>query len=117
MRPYFEQMQAFGHPLSKGQIASTEENLKKIKAVEAEVKNAVDSVINAGMPEEKINARGQMTVFQRLRYLVDPGTWCPLHTLFNPEDNVEGTSNVIDGKYFARNHSCQTLKCSVGLVG
>lgn len=97
MRPYFEQMQAFGHPLSKGQIASTEENLKKIKAVEAEVKNAVDSVINAGMPEEKINARGQMTVFQRLRYLVDPGTWCPLHTLFNPEDNVEGTSNVIDG--------------------
>ena len=48
-------------------------------------------------PTEKINARGQMTVWQRLEYLVDPGTWCPLHTLFNPNDNAEGTNNVIDG--------------------
>jgi len=38
-----------------------------------------------------------MTVWQRLEYLVDPGTWHPLHTLFNPEDNEEGTTNVIDG--------------------
>ena len=38
-----------------------------------------------------------MTIWQRLRYLVDPGTWCPLHTLYNPADNAEGTSNVIDG--------------------
>ncbi len=28
---------------------------------------------------------------------MDPGTWTPLHTLFNPADNVEGTSNVVDG--------------------
>jgi glutaconyl-CoA decarboxylase len=38
-----------------------------------------------------------MTVWQRLDYLVDPGTWIPLHTIFNPEDNEEGTTNVIDG--------------------
>ncbi len=38
-----------------------------------------------------------MTIWQRLDYLVDPGTWCPLHTLYNPEDNEEGTTNVFDG--------------------
>ncbi|PID39588.1 MAG: glutaconyl-CoA decarboxylase subunit alpha, partial [Proteobacteria bacterium] len=24
-------------------------------------------------------------------------TWCPLHTLYNPEENEEGTTNVVDG--------------------
>ena len=38
-----------------------------------------------------------MTVWQRLEYLVDEGSWHPLHTLYNPEDNVEGTTNVFDG--------------------
>ncbi|NNF99554.1 MAG: glutaconyl-CoA decarboxylase subunit alpha [Desulfobacteraceae bacterium] len=97
MKPYFEKMQDFGRELTPGQIASAEKNVGEIKAVEAEVKKAIDKVKSAGFPEEKINARGQMTVWQRLRYLVDPGSWCPLHTLYNPEDNPEGTSNVIDG--------------------
>jgi glutaconyl-CoA decarboxylase len=61
------------------------------------VAQAVENVKNAGFPTEKINARGQMTVWQRLDYLVEPGTWCPLHTLFNPLDNEEGTTNVVDG--------------------
>lgn len=97
MRPYFEKMPEFGHELSPGQIKSSEENVSKIKEVEAEVRKEVERVKNAGLPEEKINARGNMTVWQRLRYLVDPGTWCPLHTLYNPADNEEGTTNVIDG--------------------
>ena len=54
-------------------------------------------VKEVGFPAEKINARGQMTVWQRIEYLVDHGTWCPLHTLFNPEDNSEGTTNMFDG--------------------
>lgn len=97
MRPYFEKMPQFGQELNPGRIKSTEESANKIKEVETELKKAVEKVKNAGFPEEKINARGQMTVFQRLNYLVDPGTFCPLHMLFNPEDNEEGTSNVIDG--------------------
>lgn len=97
MRPYFKKMTAFGTELSKGQITSTEENLKKIKEVENELKKEVDRVKNAGFSEEKINARGQLTVWQRLKYLVDPGTWCPLHTLYDPAENDEGTTNVIDG--------------------
>jgi len=97
MRPYFKKMTTFGQALNPGQLKSGQENLEKIKQVEAEVDEAVNKVKNAGFPAEKINARRQLTVFQRLEYLVDPGTWCPLHTLFNPEDNIEGTSNVIDG--------------------
>ncbi|MDH3566211.1 MAG: glutaconyl-CoA decarboxylase subunit alpha, partial [Desulfobacteraceae bacterium] len=97
MRPYFEKMTEFGHALKKGRIKSTEENLNSIKKIEKNVADEVNRVKLAGFSEEKINARGQMTVWQRLEYLVDPGTWCPLHTLYNPMNNAEGTTNVIDG--------------------
>jgi glutaconyl-CoA decarboxylase len=97
MKSYFEKMTEFGQALNPGRIKSSEDNVEKLKALEAELKAEVDKVKQAGFPEEKINARGQMTVYQRLRYLVDPGTWVPLHSLFNPEDNVEGTNNVVDG--------------------
>jgi len=97
MRPYFEKMPTFGRELNAGQIKSAEENVKQIKELEALLKKEAEKVKQAGFSEEKINARGQMTVWQRLNYLVDPGTWCPLHTLYNPEDNEEGTTNVIDG--------------------
>jgi len=97
MRPYFEKMQKFGRQLSPGQIKSSEESAKKIKEVEAQIKTEVEKVRQVGFPEEKINARGQLTVWQRLRHLVDPGTWCSLHSLYNPNDNTEGTNNVING--------------------
>jgi glutaconyl-CoA decarboxylase subunit alpha len=97
MRPYFKKMNSFGRELNPGQIKSTEENVKQIKAVEADVAGAVEKVKNVGFTADQINARGQWTVFQRLEYLVDQGSWCPLHTLYNPGDNPEGTTNVFDG--------------------
>jgi glutaconyl-CoA decarboxylase len=97
MRPYFETMTPFGRKLNEGQLKSSEENITLIKAVEADVRAAVQKVKSSGFPEEKINARGEMTVWQRISYLVDPGTWCPLHTLYNPEGNEEGHTNVFDG--------------------
>lgn len=97
MIPYYEKMTEFGREISKGKMLSTEENVKQIKGVEASIKTEVEKVKAAGFSEEKINARGQMTVWQRLRYLVDPGTWTPLHTLYNPAGNEEGTTNVFDG--------------------
>ncbi|MBU1343272.1 MAG: glutaconyl-CoA decarboxylase subunit alpha [Proteobacteria bacterium] len=97
MRQYFEKMAEFGTQLNKGQMLSSEQNVKNIMEVEAGIDVEIEKVKNAGMPTEKINARGVMTVWQRLEYLVDPGTWTPLHTLFNPEDNEENTTNVIDG--------------------
>jgi len=97
MRQYFEKMTEFGSELNKGKMLSSEKNLVQVREVEAGIEVEVEKVKNAGMPTEKINSRGVMTVWQRLEYLIDPGTWHPLHTLFNPEDNEEGTTNVIDG--------------------
>ena len=97
MRPYFEKMTEIGKALSKVKIKNTEDNLAKVKEVENEIAEAVEKVKNAGLPAKKINDRGQLTVWQRLEYLLDPGTWIPLHTLFNPTDNEEGSTGVIDG--------------------
>lgn len=90
-------MTPFGKELSPGQVKSSGENVDAIKAVEKEMANAVMAVKNAGFPTEKINARGQLTVWQRLDYLLDAGTWRPLDTLYNPFENEEGTNNVITG--------------------
>ncbi len=90
-------MEPLGKALKKGEIKRTEAMITTALDAEKGITQAVDAVKNAGFPTEKINARGQMTVWQRLDYLVDEGTWCPLHTLYNPADNVEGTTNVVDG--------------------
>ena len=97
MRPYFEEMTPFGKPLSDSQKESAKENVAHIMAVEKEVAEAVEAVKNAGIPAEVINKRGQLTVWERIEYLVDPGTWHPLHTLYNPQFNEEGTTGVVDG--------------------
>lgn len=97
MRPYFERMPDFGRELSEGQIKSSEQNVKQIKDVEMNIRDEFEKIKKVGMPEEKINARGELTFWQRLEYLIDPGTWCPLHTFFNPTDNEIGTTNVFDG--------------------
>jgi glutaconyl-CoA decarboxylase subunit alpha len=97
MRPYFEKMTPMGKPLSEGQIKSATENVEQIREVEKQVAEAVEAVKNAGIPAEVIRKRGQMTVWERIEHLIDPGTWCPLHTLYNPQFNEEGSTGVIDG--------------------
>jgi glutaconyl-CoA decarboxylase subunit alpha len=97
MRPYFERMAQFGKSLNESKIKETDENVAKIKQVEQELALEIEKVKNAGLPTGKINARGQWTVWQRLEYLVEPGTWCPLHSIFNPDENEEGTTSVVDG--------------------
>ncbi|AFM24945.1 acyl-CoA carboxylase subunit beta [Desulfomonile tiedjei] len=97
MRPYFESMAKIGKPLSQARIKNTQENVEQIRAIEQELAAAIEDVKNAGIPAKKINERGQLTVWQRLEYLVDPGTWCPLHSIFNPKNNEEGTTGVVNG--------------------
>ncbi len=97
MRPYFEKMPALGSALSESMINSAGDNHVQIREVEDQIAGQIEKLKQVGFPEEKINARGQMTIWQRLRYLVDPGTWVPLHTLYNPENNAEGHTNVFDG--------------------
>ncbi len=97
MRSYFQNMNPIGKELTDKQKEGAKENILQIQDVERQVSEAVEAVKNAGIPAEKIKKRGQMTVWERIEYLVDPGTWCSLHTLYNPKMNEEGTTGVIDG--------------------
>ena len=97
MKPYFDTMDPFGKVLKLGRVKRAAESAEVLRSVEAGVEQAVTAVENAGFPTEKINKRGWMTVYQRLEHLVDSGTWHPLHTLYNPLENDEGTTNVVDG--------------------
>lgn len=97
MRPYFEKMMEIGKPLPESKLKETEENAAQVKAVMKGIEEAVEEMKAAGLPAEKINQRGQLTVWQRLDYLLDPGTWHPLHSILNPTSNDEGSTGVIDG--------------------
>ncbi len=97
MRPYFEKMPRFGKELRENRIARSQDSRAKLEGVEAEIAAARKARLDAGIPTAKINERGMLTVWQRLEYLVDEGTWQPLHTLYNPADNPEGGTNVVDG--------------------
>lgn len=97
MRPYFEKMDEIGRPLKKRELKRSEENLAQIERVEAQLTAEIERVKAAGIPAEKLHKRGQMTAWERIDYLVDEGTWRPLHTLYDPRENQEGTTGVIDG--------------------
>ncbi|MBW1712537.1 MAG: glutaconyl-CoA decarboxylase subunit alpha, partial [Deltaproteobacteria bacterium] len=97
MPGYFKKMASIGKPLSDKVKDKMADNKTQIAEVEAKVAEEVERVKNAGLPAEKVRARGWMTVWDRIEYLVDPGAFHPLHTLYNPRENEEGTTGVIDG--------------------
>jgi glutaconyl-CoA decarboxylase subunit alpha len=97
MRPYFEKMPEFGKPLKENRIARSQDSRARLGAIEAEIAAACKAIEDVGLPAAEINKRGSLTVWQRIEYLVEPGTWHPLHSLYNPADNPEGTTNVVDG--------------------
>jgi glutaconyl-CoA decarboxylase len=97
LRPYFETMADIGKPLSEGEVRRSQENAELIRVLEEEIAREAERVRKAGFPAEKIHERGGMTVYDRLDHLVDPGTWRPLHSLYNPRDNEEGCTGVVDG--------------------
>ena len=92
MRPYFEKMQEWNKP-----VKVNAKNAEEIKAVEKDIEERVQKAKNAGLATETLNKRGEWTIHQRLEYIVDPGTWVPLHTLFDPMDEESGTTGVVDG--------------------
>jgi len=97
MRQYFESMDALGKPLAPAELAEMAANREQVAAVLKELDAEVSRVKNAGLPAAKIHERGEMTVWDRIEHLVDPGTFCSLHTLYNPRQNEEGTTGVVDG--------------------
>jgi len=97
MRPYFEHMSKLGKPLKEREKERCAASVRAIREVEAVLEGEVGRVKKAGTPAADINARKQLTGWQRIEHLVDPGTWCPLHTILDPAFNEEGTTGVIDG--------------------
>jgi len=97
LRPYFETMPGIGKELREGEIRRSQENVALVKEQEALINTELERVRNAGIPAEKVHQRGGMTIYDRLAYLIDAGTWCPLHSLYNPRDNEEGCTGVVNG--------------------
>src|SRR4030042_2117945 len=92
MRSYFEKMQDWGKP-----VKENKKNAEEIKKIEQEIAELVLQKKNAGISQEVVNKRGEWTVHQRLEYILDPGTWAPLHILYDPMDEESGTTGVVDG--------------------
>ena len=94
MPGYFQNMPTIGKSL----VNQNPENEESLKAVELDIHESIEKVLAAGITsEEKLNERGQLSAMQRINALIDAGTWCPLNSLFNPEDNRFGTTNIVNG--------------------
>ena len=97
LRPYFEKMTGIGKALSEAEAKRGAKNIEAIAEQEALIEAEVVRVKEAGIPAERVRGRGSMTVYDRLDYLVDDGTWQPLHSLYNPTENEEGCTGVVNG--------------------
>ena len=106
MPGYFQSMQV----LKGSPFAPNAENVAELKGIESELHEQVAKMLSAGVPDDKIHAKGQYTAMERVLALVDEGSFCPLNTLYNPADNkdekigIVGTSLVkglgrINGKW------------------
>ncbi len=97
MRGYFEKMTPVGRELKEGEREQGVANAQEIAGVEQELALAVERRKETGLPAEKIHKRGEKTAWERLELLVDPGTFLPLNSLYDPEFNQEGTTGVVSG--------------------
>ena len=94
MPKYFQEMPTIGKPL----VNVKEENANELKAIEKDIHAKIEEILAKGITtEEKLNERGQLSAMQRINALVDAGTFCPLNSLFNPNDNKMGSTNIING--------------------
>lgn len=93
MPGYFQQMPVVGENL----YMPDPENEEKLKAIEDEIADIRSAALAAGRSDESLNESGQMTPMQRILALVDEGSWCPLDSIFNPESNPNGSTNIVKG--------------------
>ncbi len=97
MHRYFKNMDTLGKPLKDKVRERNQDNADLLHQQENDIRAAKEKTKQYGLPEEKINSRGQLTIWQRLEILIDKGSWRPLHTLYNPADNKDCSTNVVDG--------------------
>lgn len=93
MPRYFQTMPKIGNEMA----APKEDNIAELKKVEREIHAAIQAATDAGKPDDAVHATGQMTPMDRIQYLVDPGTWFPFCSLYNPYENLDGSTCVITG--------------------
>jgi len=97
MKGYFEKMAPLGRKMKENEREQNADNAHEIARVEQAVALAVTQRKETGLPAEKIHKRGEKTAWERLELLVDPGTFQPLNSLYDPEFNQEGTTGVVSG--------------------
>ena len=91
MPGYFQAM-----PVLKGShYSDSAENVAELKKIEEELHGKVAEMLAAGVPDDKIHKKGQMTAMERVLALVDEGSFCPLNSLYNPADNDEQKIGII----------------------
>ncbi len=71
-------------------------NASELKAIEEALHEKAQKLLAAGTPDDKIHAKGQYTAMERIRELVDEGTFLPLNSLYNPADNDEEKIGIIN---------------------
>lgn len=97
MKQYFQKMSPLGRGLSDKERKDGEPNARDISKVEEEVYQALEKRKLTGLPVEKLHKRGEKTAWERIHLLVDPGTFLPLNSIYDPEFNQEGTTGVVTG--------------------
>ena len=97
MKPYFEKMDPLGKALSPKQMEAMKDNITQAEALMKQIDAEQERIKNFGVPLQSMHERGEMSVWERINYLVDPGTFCPLHSIFDPENEESGSTGVVDG--------------------
>lgn len=93
MPRYYQNMPQIGTELH----AADPENAEQLKKVEQEIAAEIKRSTDAGKPDEKVHESGEYTPMERLQMLIDPGTWLPLNSLWNPYENKDGSTAVLTG--------------------
>ena len=91
MPTYFQNMPVLNAPAYK----PNPDNVAELKKIEEEIHAQAEKMLSAGTPDDKIHQKGQYTALERINQLVDPGSFCPLNTIYNPQDNQEEKIGII----------------------
>lgn len=91
MPRYFQNMPVLDAPAAK----PNDENIAELKQIETEIHEQAEAMLSAGVADEKMHAKGQYTALERINQLVDPGSFCPLNTIYNPEGNAEEKIGIV----------------------
>lgn len=90
-------MTPIGKELSEKDRGQNRKNALEISRVDDDVAEAIEKRKLVGIPSKKIHDRGEKTAWERINLLVDPGTFLPLNSLYDPEFNQEGATGVLTG--------------------